>query len=69
MTHAVPCCLGAKTGDHCVVAAFRPQNCVMTGADCHSELPRPIFSRFYARISPGMEAESMADLRRELWPS
>jgi hypothetical protein len=38
----------------------------MTGADCHPDLPRRIFSRFYARISPGMEAEGMADLRYEL---
>jgi ubiquinone/menaquinone biosynthesis C-methylase UbiE len=38
----------------------------MSGADRHTDLPRPIFSRFYARISPGMEAEGMADLRREL---
>jgi ubiquinone/menaquinone biosynthesis C-methylase UbiE len=38
----------------------------MTGADRHTDLPRPIFSRFYARISPGMEAEGMAELRREL---
>ena len=30
------------------------------------DLPRPLFSRFYAKISPGMEAEGMADLRREL---
>ena len=32
------------------------------------DLPRPLFSRFYAKISPGMEAEGMADLRRELLP-
>jgi ubiquinone/menaquinone biosynthesis C-methylase UbiE len=30
------------------------------------DLPRPLFSRFYAKVSPGMEAEGMADLRREL---
>lgn len=33
-----------------------------TGAD----LPRPLFSRCYARVSPGMEAQGLADLRREL---
>jgi ubiquinone/menaquinone biosynthesis C-methylase UbiE len=34
--------------------------------DTSEDLPRPLFSRFYAKISPGMEAEGMADLRREL---
>jgi ubiquinone/menaquinone biosynthesis C-methylase UbiE len=34
--------------------------------DTSDDLPRPLFSRFYAMISPGMEAEGMADLRREL---
>lgn len=28
--------------------------------------PRPVFSRFYARVSASMETEGMADLRREL---
>lgn len=31
-----------------------------------ADLPRRVFSRFYARISPRMEDEGMADLRREL---
>jgi SAM-dependent methyltransferase len=31
-----------------------------------SDRPRPLFSRFYAQISPRMEAEGMADLRHEL---
>jgi ubiquinone/menaquinone biosynthesis C-methylase UbiE len=43
------------------------ENGGMSGADCHMDLPRPVFRRFYARISPGMEAEGMADLRRELF--
>ena len=34
--------------------------------DTSEDRPRPLFSRFYAKISPGMEAEGMADLRREL---
>lgn len=38
----------------------------MTGPGTGQDLPRPLFSRFYAKISPGMEAEGMADLRREL---
>lgn len=31
-----------------------------------ADLPRPWFSRFYARMSPRMETEGMAELRREL---
>jgi hypothetical protein len=39
----------------------------MTDVNSSSQnLPHPLFSRFYAKISPGMEAEGMADLRREL---
>jgi SAM-dependent methyltransferase len=38
----------------------------MTINSLGQDLPRPLFSRFYAKISPGMEAEGMADLRREL---
>jgi ubiquinone/menaquinone biosynthesis C-methylase UbiE len=38
----------------------------MMSANPDRDLPRPLFSRFYAKISPGMEAEGMADLRREL---
>ena len=34
--------------------------------DTRDDLPRPLFSRFYAKVSPRMEAEGMADLRREL---
>ena len=30
------------------------------------DLPRPLFSRYYASVSPRMEAEGMAALRREL---
>lgn len=40
----------------------------MTSARSSSSVDRPrrVFSRFYARISPRMEAEGMAALRREL---
>lgn len=31
-----------------------------------ADLPRPWFARFYARMSPRMETEGMAELRREL---
>ncbi|MGH3487102.1 MAG: methyltransferase domain-containing protein, partial [Actinopolymorphaceae bacterium] len=31
-----------------------------------NDRPRPLFSRFYAYVSPRMEAEGMADLRKEL---
>lgn len=34
--------------------------------DTSGDRPRPLFSRFYAKISPGMEAEGMAYLRSEL---
>jgi ubiquinone/menaquinone biosynthesis C-methylase UbiE len=38
----------------------------MSELKVHQDLPRPLFSRFYAKISPGMEDEGMADLRQEL---
>lgn len=40
----------------------------MTSSPASSSVDRPrrVFSRFYARISPRMEAEGMAALRQEL---